>query len=109
MKVLQEFTRAVYASFVSLLLESTKILVTIVNEQPNSHFQVNRQYLNIVELTDFLQLKTYYETQLFVMLLKEDGTANTVFLKEDGTANTVYLSQVLVSDQDIHERLWKST
>ena len=58
-KVLQELTRTVYASFVFLLFESTNILITIVTKKPNNSF--NCQYLN-VEFTDFSQLERYYET-----------------------------------------------
>ena len=60
------------------------------------HFQVNPNDFKGVELTDFPQLEKYYETQLFAM-----------FLKEDGSAKTLYLSQGLGSHQDLHEHISK--
>ena len=41
------------------------------------HLQVNPEDFKGVELTDFPQLEKYYETQLFAMFLKQDGTAKT--------------------------------
>ena len=46
------------------------------------HFQVSPQDFKGVELIDFLQLETFYETQLFVMFLKEDGSAETIYLSQ---------------------------
>ena len=46
------------------------------------HFQVNPQDFNGVELIDFPQLETFYETQLFVMFLKQDGSAETIYLSQ---------------------------
>ena len=43
------------------------------------HFQVNPQDFNGVELTDFPQLEKCYETRLFAMFLKEDGSAKTLY------------------------------
>ena len=76
MKVLQELTRTVYASFVFLPLESPNILVTIITKKPKR----NSFKITVVESTDFPQLEKYYETQQFVMVLKENGTTNTVYL-----------------------------
>ena len=44
------------------------------------YFQVNPQDFKDVELIDFPQLEKYYETHLFVMSLKEDGSAKTLYL-----------------------------
>ena len=50
-------------------------------DQYCEHFGVNPQDFKGVELIDFPQLETFYETQLFVMFLKEDGSAKTIFHK----------------------------
>ena len=48
-------------------------------DQYCQHFEVNPQDFKGVELTDFPQLEKYYETRLFAMFLKEDGTAKTLY------------------------------
>ena len=56
------------------------------------HFQVNPQDFKGVELTDFPQLEKYYETQLFAMFLKEDGTAKTLFLSQSSFPTKIYMN-----------------
>ena len=64
------------------------------------HFQVNPQDFKIkgVELTDFPQLEKYYETRLFAM-----------FLKEDGTAKTPLPLTIILPNQDLYECLSESS
>ena len=56
------------------------------------HFQVNPQDFKSVELIDFPQLETFYETQLFVMFLKEDGSAKTIYLSQASFPTKIYLN-----------------
>ena len=56
------------------------------------HFEVNPQDFTGVELTDFPKLEKYFETRLFAMFLKEDGTAK----------NPLPLTIILLN-QDLHE------
>ena len=56
------------------------------------HFRVNPQDFKGVELTDFPQLETFYETQLFVMFLKEDGSAKTIYLSQASFPTKIYLN-----------------
>ena len=56
------------------------------------HFQVNPQDFKGVELTDFPQLEKYYETQLFAMFLKEDGTAKTLYLSQSSFPTKIYMN-----------------
>ena len=56
------------------------------------HFQVNPQDFEGVELTDFPQPEKYYETQLFAMFLKEDGTAKTLFLSQSSFPTKIYMN-----------------
>ena len=51
-------------------------------DQYCEHFRVNPQDFKGAELIDFPQLETFYETQLFVMFLKEDGSAETIYLSQ---------------------------
>ena len=51
-------------------------------DQYCEHFEVNPQDFKGVQLTDFPQLQKYYETCLFAMFLKEDGTAKTLYLSQ---------------------------
>ena len=46
------------------------------------HLQVNPQDFKGIELTEFPQLEKLFETQLFAMVLKEDGTAKTLYLSQ---------------------------
>ena len=43
-------------------------------------------------MTDFPQLEKYYEVQLFAMVLKEDGTAKTLFLSQSSFPTKIYLN-----------------
>ena len=56
------------------------------------HFQVNPQDFKGVELIDFPQLETFYETQLFVMFLKQDGSAETIYLSQASFPTKIYLN-----------------
>ena len=56
------------------------------------HFRVNPQDFKGVELTDFSQLETFYETQLFAMFLKEDGSAETLCLSQASFPSKIYLN-----------------
>ena len=56
------------------------------------HFRVNPQDFKGVELTDFPQLETFYETQLFAMFLKEDGSAKTLYLSQASFPTKIYLN-----------------
>ena len=56
------------------------------------HFQVNPQDFKGVELTDFPQLETFYETQLFAMFLKQDGSAKMLYLSQASFPTKIYLN-----------------
>ena len=56
------------------------------------HFQVKPQDFKGVELIDFPQLETFYETQLFVMFLKEDGSAKMIYLPQASFPTKIYLN-----------------
>ena len=56
------------------------------------HFQVDPKDFKGVELTDFPQLEKFYETQLFAMVLKEDGTAKTLYLSQSSFPTKIYLN-----------------
>ena len=56
------------------------------------HFQVNSQDFKGVELIDFPQLETFYEIQLFVMFLKQDGSAETIYLSQASFPTKIYLN-----------------
>ena len=56
------------------------------------HFQVNPQDFKDVELTDFPQLEKFFEVQLFAMVLKEDGTAKTLYLSQSSFPTKIYLN-----------------
>ena len=55
------------------------------------HFRVNPQDFKGVELIDFPQLETFYKTRLFVMFLKEDGSAKTIYLSQASFPTKIYL------------------
>ena len=55
-------------------------------------FQVKPQDFKGVELTDFPQLEKFYEIQLFAMVLKEDGTAKTLYLSQSSFPTKIYLN-----------------
>ena len=61
-------------------------------DQYCEHFGVNPQDFKGVELIDFPQLETFYETQLFVMFLKEDGSAKTIYLSQASFPIKIYLN-----------------
>ena len=56
------------------------------------HFKVKPQDFKGVELTDFPQLEKYYETHLFAMFLKEDGTAKTLYLSQASFPTEIYMN-----------------
>ena len=56
------------------------------------HFQVKPQDFKGVELTDFPQLEKFYEVQLFAMVLKEDGTAKTLYLSQSSFPTKIHLN-----------------
>ena len=56
------------------------------------HFRVNPQDFKGVELIDFPQLETFYETQLFAMFLKQDGSAKILYLSQASFPTKIYLN-----------------
>ena len=56
------------------------------------HFEVNPQDFKGVKLTDFPQLEKYYETHLFAMFFKEDGTAKTFYLSQSSFPTKIYMN-----------------
>ena len=56
------------------------------------HFEVDPKDFKGVELTDFPQLEKFYEVQLFGMVLKEDGTAKTLYLSQSSFPIKIYLN-----------------
>ena len=56
------------------------------------HFQVDPKEFKSIELTDFPQLEKFYETRLFAMFLKEDGSAKTLFLSQSSFPTKIYLN-----------------
>ena len=61
-------------------------------DQYCEHFEVNPQDFKGVELTDFPKLEKYYETRLFAMFLKEDGTAKTLYLSQTSFPSKIYMN-----------------
>ena len=61
-------------------------------DQYCEHFGVNPQDFKGVELIDFPQLEPFYETQLFVMFLKEDGSAKTIYLSQASFPTKIYFN-----------------
>ena len=61
-------------------------------DQYCKHFEVNPQDFKGVELTDFPQLEKSYETRLFAMFLKEDGTAKTLYLSQSSFPTKIYMN-----------------
>ena len=55
-------------------------------------FQVNPQDFKGVELIDFPQLETFFETQLCVLFLKQDGSAETIYLSQASFPTKIYLN-----------------
>ena len=56
------------------------------------HFEVNPQDFKGVKLIDFPQLETFYETQLFATLLKEDGSVEAIYLSQASFPTKIYLN-----------------
>ena len=56
------------------------------------HFQVKPKTFEGIELTDFPQLGKFYEVQLFAMVLKEDGTAKTLYLSQASFPTKIYMN-----------------
>ena len=56
------------------------------------HFGVNPQDFKGIELIDFPQLETFYKTRLFVIFLKEDGSAKTIYLSQASFPTKIYLN-----------------
>ena len=61
-------------------------------DQYCEHFEVNPRDFKGVELTDFPKLEKYYETRLFAMFLKEDGTAKTLYLSQASFPSKIYMN-----------------
>ena len=56
------------------------------------HFRVNPEEFKGIELSGFPQLEKFYETQLFAMFLKEDGSAKTLYLSQSSFPSKIYLN-----------------
>ena len=74
-----------------------------------NHFQMDPKDFKGVELSDFPQLKKYYETQLFAMFLKEDGSAKTLYLSQASFPIKIYLNVFqnhlsLITDHKIYSK-----
>ena len=61
-------------------------------DQYCEHFEVKHQDFKGLELTDFPQLEKYYETRLFAMFLKEDGTAKTLYFSQSSFPTKIYMN-----------------
>ena len=60
-------------------------------------------------MTNFPQLEKYYETQLFAMFLKEDGSAKTLYLLQASFPTKIYLNVFqnhlsLITDHKMHSK-----
>ena len=56
------------------------------------HFRVKPQDFEGVELNEFPEFEKYYETQLFVMFLKGDGSAKTLYLSQASFPTKIYMN-----------------
>ena len=56
------------------------------------HFQMESQDFKGIELEDLYTLENFYEVQLFVMSLKEDGSAETLYLSQVSFPTKIYMS-----------------
>ena len=56
------------------------------------HFRVKPQDFEGVELDEFPELEKYFEVQLFAMLLKEDGSAKTLYLSQASFPTKIYMN-----------------
>ena len=79
------------------------------------HFQVDPKDFKGVELTYFSQLEKFYETRLFAMFLKEDGSAKTLFLSQSSFPTKIYLYVFenhlsLITDHKMYSKqyIWNS-
>ena len=61
-------------------------------DQYCKQFRVNPLDFKGVKLTDFPQLETFYETQLFAMFLKQDGSAKMLYLSQASFPTKIYLN-----------------
>ena len=98
-KIMLIDTRTISAFSGVLILESTNSLIITATEKPKElfqdycqYFQVNPKDFKRVELTDFPQLEKHYETRLFVMFLKEDGTAKALYLSQASFPSKIYMN-----------------
>ena len=94
-----EHTRTTSAFSVGLAIGKYKFTCHNCNQKAKElfdqyceHFEVNPQGFEGVELTDFPQLEKYYETRLFAMFLKEDGTAKTLYLSQSSFPTKIYVN-----------------
>ena len=99
MKIMHTVTRIISVSFIIWPLENLKKTHYNCNQKAEElfnqyceHFQVDPKDFKGVELTDFPQLEKFFETQLFAMILKEDGTAKTFFLSRSSFPTKIYLN-----------------
>ena len=98
MKIPQKLTRTISAFFRCLAIGKYKLTRRNYNRKAKElfeyfeHFEVNPQDFKGVELTDFPQLEKYYETRLFAMFMKEDGTAKTLYLSQPSFPTKIYMN-----------------
>ena len=57
-----------------------------------NHFKVKPKTFKGVELDEFPELKKYFEVQLFAMILKEDGSAKTLYLSQASFSTKIYMN-----------------
>ena len=99
MNIMSNDTRTIYVSFVAWLLDNfvktshnCKQKAKELFDQYCEHFEVNHKDFKGVELTDFPQREKYDETHLFVMFLKQDGSAKTLYLSQASFPTKIYLN-----------------
>ena len=56
------------------------------------HFRVKPQDFEGIELDEFPELEKYFEVQLFVMFLKENGSAKTLYLSQPSFPTKIYMN-----------------
>ena len=61
-------------------------------DQYCQHFRIKPQDFEGVELDEFPELKKYFEVKLFVMFLKEDGSAETLYLTQASLPTKIYMN-----------------
>ena len=80
-----EHTRTIFAFSVVCLLESKNSLtITVIRKLKNFFTNIG----NILKS----KLEKYYETRLFAMCLKEDGTAKTLYLSQSSFPTKIYVN-----------------